>query len=71
MDDLGDLDPRLYARALDAAGERDSARNRAIAASDWWVFAQAGGGGEDEAVAALVRGLQSCERRAERAPAPE
>jgi hypothetical protein len=64
MGDPGDLDPGLYARALEAAGERDSPRNRAIAASDWWVFEQAGGGSEEEAVAALVRGLQSCERRA-------
>jgi len=70
MDGPGDLDPGLYARALEAAGERDSARNRAIAASDWWVFAQAGGGSEDEAVAALVRGLQSCERRVEGPHAP-
>jgi hypothetical protein len=68
MDELGDLDPALYARALAAAGERDSPRNRAIAASDWWVFALAGGGNEDEAVAALVRGLQSCDRRAQVRP---
>jgi hypothetical protein len=65
MDDPPELDPLLYARALKAAGERDSQRTRAIAASDWWVFVRGGGGSEDEALATLVRGLQSCERRAD------
>ena len=57
------LERAIYPRVLRDAGEQDSPRNRSIAASDYWQFLQLGGGGDAEAVAALVRGLQSCDRR--------
>jgi len=53
---------RLYAPALEVAGENDSPRNRSIAEHDFWAFLQLGGGGDEQASAALVRGLRSCER---------
>lgn len=57
------LEHVIYPVALASAGELDSARNRAIAASDYWLFLQLGGGTDDEATAALVRGLRSCEAK--------
>jgi len=54
---------RLYAPALAVAGEIDSPRNRAIAANDLWAFLQMGGGDDEAATAALVRGLRSCDAR--------
>jgi hypothetical protein len=32
-----------------------------IAASDYWLFLQTGGGTDREAVAALTRGLRACD----------
>lgn len=57
------LDHALYPLALAQAGEPDSPRTRAIAASDYWQFLQLGGGTDADAVAMLVRGLRSCETR--------
>jgi hypothetical protein len=57
------LDDALYPRALAEAGEDDSPRNRSIAASDYWLFLQAGGGTDAEAIAALARGLRACDTR--------
>jgi hypothetical protein len=54
------LDQVIYPRALAAAKEPDTRRNRDIAASDYWHFLQLGGGGDAEAVAALTRGLRPC-----------
>jgi hypothetical protein len=54
------LEHVVYPRALAEAGEPDTRRNRSIAASDYWQFLQIGGGTEDEAVAALARGLRAC-----------
>jgi hypothetical protein len=51
----------LYPAALAAAGEPDTPRNRLIAASDYWQFLELGGGSDDEAAAALLRGLRSCD----------
>lgn len=55
------LEHVLYRRALAAAGESDSARNRLIAASDYWLFLNSGGGTDAEAVVALARGLRACD----------
>jgi len=60
----GHLERALYPVALAEAGEADSPRNRTIAANDYWLFLQAGGGSDQEAVDALLRGLRSCERKA-------
>jgi len=54
---------RLYPPALEQAGELDSPRNRSVAASDFWAFLLMGGGSDDEATDALVRGLRSCDAR--------
>jgi len=51
----------LYPPALAAAGEPDTPRNRQIAIADHWQFLQLGGGSDAVAIAALVRGLRSCE----------
>ncbi len=61
-DDDQALLERMYPLALVEAGELDSPRNRSIAASDFWAFLSMGGGSEDEATDALVRGLRSCDR---------
>ena len=58
--DRAHLEGTLYPRALAEAGEADSPRNREIAASDYWAFLALGGGSDDEAIAALVRGLRAC-----------
>jgi hypothetical protein len=58
------LERDLYPAALAEAGELDSPRNRTIAANDYWLFLQAGGGTDADAIGALLRGLQSCERKA-------
>ena len=58
------LERALYPAALVAAGEPDSPRNRTIAANDYWLFLQAGGGSDEDALGALLRGLQSCDRKA-------
>ena len=58
------LERALYPVALAEAGEPDSPRNRTIAANDYWLFLQAGGGTDEEAIVVLLRGLQSCERKA-------
>ena len=58
------LERALYPAALAAAGEPDSPRNRTIAANDYWLFLQAGGGSDEDAIGALLRGLQSCDRKA-------
>jgi hypothetical protein len=55
----------IYPPALAAAGERDSPRNRQIALGDYWHFLALGGGSDASAIAALVRGLRSCETRAD------
>jgi hypothetical protein len=55
------LERELYPRALAAAGEPDTPRNRQIAASDYWQFLELGGGSDADATAALVRGLRSCD----------
>ena len=55
------LEQALYPKALEAAGEADSPRNRQIAASDYWQFLALGGGTDEEAIAALVRGLRACD----------
>ena len=57
------LEHAIYPAALNWAGEADSPRNRAIAASDYWQFLEAGGGADAEAIAALVRGLRACDTR--------
>lgn len=57
------LERAIYPAALAKAGEADSHRNRAIAASDYWQFLQAGGGTDAEAIALLARGLRSCDAR--------
>jgi hypothetical protein len=62
------LERSLYPAALERAGELDSPRNRTIAANDYWLFLQAGGGSDADAIAALLRGLQSCERKAAAGP---
>jgi hypothetical protein len=54
------LEHAVYPRALAEAGEPDTRRNRAIAASDYWQFLRSGGGTDSEAVAALARGLRAC-----------
>lgn len=54
------LEHAVYPLALTEAGEPDTHRNRAIAASDYWQFLQAGGGTDSEAVAALARGMRAC-----------
>jgi hypothetical protein len=64
---LGEADRRhlehaIYPRALAAAGEPDTHRNRLIAASDYWLFLQAGGGTDAQATDAILRGLRGCER---------
>jgi hypothetical protein len=56
------LEHAVYPLALAEAGEPDTHRNRAIAASDYWQFLQAGGGTDGEAVAALARGMRACAR---------
>ena len=58
------LERALYPVALAQAGEVDSPRNRTIAANDYWLFLQAGGGSDEDAIGVLLRGLQSCERKA-------
>ncbi len=58
------LERVVYPIALAQSGEDDSPRNRTIAANDYWLFLQAGGGPDEEAIAALLRGLRSCERKA-------
>ena len=55
------LEHAIYPRAVAEAGEPDTPRNRAIAASDYWQFLQLGGGTDEEAVVALVRGLGACD----------
>jgi len=57
------LEHAIYPVALVEAGEADSQRNRAIAASDYWQFLRAGGGTDAEAIALLARGLRSCDAR--------
>lgn len=57
------LERAVYPLALEAAGEVDSPRNRTIAANDYWLFLQAGGGTDENAIAALLRGLRSCDTR--------
>ena len=57
------LEHAIYPQALAKAGEPDTHRNRWIAASDYWLFLQAGGGTDDEAIAALTRGLRACDTR--------
>jgi hypothetical protein len=57
------LEDAIYPRALAAAGEPDTRRNRLIAASDYWQFLQTGGGTDGEAVTALARGLRACDAR--------
>ena len=58
------LQDDLYPRALAAAGEPDTPRNRRIAASDYWQFLELGGGSDADALDALVRGLRSCDAKA-------
>ena len=60
-DQRAHLARELYPQALAAAGEPDTARNRAIAASDYWQFLELGGGTDEDAIAALVRGLRACD----------
>jgi hypothetical protein len=55
------LEHAIYPLAVAQAGEPDSPRNRMIAASDYWQFLQLGGGTDDEAVAAIARGLRACD----------
>ena len=62
------LERTLYPVALAEAGEADSPRNRTIAANDYWLFLQGGGGTDQEAIVVLLRGLQSCERKAAAGP---
>jgi hypothetical protein len=62
--DRAHLERELYPQALAQAGEIDSPRNRAIAASDYWQFLALGGGSDADATQALVRGLRSCEAAA-------
>ena len=62
------LERSLYPQALAQAGELDSPRNREIAASDYWLFLQRGGGSDAEAQAALMRGLRSCDAAARAGP---
>jgi hypothetical protein len=57
------LEGALYPRALEKAGEPDSPRNRSIAANDYWMFLQLGGGSDADAIEALVRGLRACDIR--------
>ncbi|MEY2517120.1 MAG: hypothetical protein QOJ89_4478 [bacterium] len=57
------LEAALYPRALEQAGEPDSPRNRGIAANDYWMFLQLGGGSDADALDALVRGLRACDIR--------
>jgi hypothetical protein len=57
------LERVIYPAALAAAGEADSPRNRAIAASDYWQFLEWGGGTDAEAIVALTRGLRACDAR--------
>jgi hypothetical protein len=57
------LERHVYPPALAQAGEPDTQRNRAIAASDYWQFLQTGGGTDAEAIAVLVRGLRACDAR--------
>ena len=57
------LDHALYPLALAQAGEPDTRRNRVIAASDYWLFLESGGGTDGEAVAALARGMRACDAR--------
>ena len=54
------LERVIYPRALAEAGELDTARNRSIAENDYWVFLQSGGGSDESATAALIRGLRAC-----------
>ena len=61
--DKAHLERAIYAPALVAAGKTDSARNRSIAASDYWLFLQLGGGSDAEAIEMLARGLRSCDAR--------
>lgn len=55
------LERVLYPRALAEAGEADSQRNRMIAASDYWQFLRMGAGTDEQAIAALARGLRACD----------
>ena len=55
------LERAIYPVALAEAGEADSPRNAAIAASDYWQFLQLGGGTDADAIAALTRGLRACD----------
>lgn len=59
--DKAHLEQAIYPVALAQAGEADSPRNRAIAASDYWQFLALGAGTDAEAIAALVRGLRACD----------
>ena len=61
--DRAHLEQAIYPVALAEAGEVDSPRNRTIAASDYWLFLQAGGGSDADAIAALMRGLRSCDAK--------
>jgi hypothetical protein len=57
------LDHAIYPQALAQAGEPDTRRNRVIAASDYWLFLENGGGTDEEAVTALARGMRACDAR--------
>lgn len=62
-DEQTHLEQTLYRPALAQSGEPDSPRNRTIAANDYWLFLQAGGGADGDAIAALARGLRACDTR--------
>lgn len=70
-DERAHLERSLYPPALAQAGEIDSPRNRAIAASDYWHFLQLGGGSDADATQALLRGLRSCDTAARACSAPK
>jgi hypothetical protein len=57
------LDHAIYPVALAEAGEPDTRRNRVIAANDYWLFLESGGGTDEEAVTALARGMRACDAR--------
>jgi hypothetical protein len=61
--DKAHLEQAIYPVALAEAGEVDSPRNRTIAANDYWLFLQAGGGSDADAIAGLMRGLRSCDAK--------
>lgn len=57
------LERAIYPLALAQAGEPDTRRNRMIAASDYWLFLESGGGSDEQAVTALARGMRACDAR--------